>query len=179
MVHIHMPSRGNASGPDQRPGIGQGRTIPATVPREVQISPSWRHFVQHFLEMFAAMWVGMIVGVPVFLVIAGQSSPREAALRYPVAAVLGMALSMTVPMVGWMLYRGHGWRNATEMAAAMLVPAIPFVLLSGLHVVKGTTCCAYMGLSTLAMLGLMFYHRDVYSMPMRPLRREHLRPQHR
>ena len=65
------------------------------------------------------------------------------------------------------------------MAAAMLMPAIPFVILAGLHVIKGTGCCAYMMLSTLAMLGLMFYRRDVYSMPMRPLRREHLRPQHR
>jgi hypothetical protein len=65
------------------------------------------------------------------------------------------------------------------MAAAMLVPAIPFVILAGLHVVKGSTCCAYMALSTLAMLGLMFYRRDVYSMPMRALRREHPRPQQR
>jgi predicted membrane-bound spermidine synthase len=105
MVHIHMPTRGNASGPDQRSGIGRGRTIPATVPREVQISPSWRHFVQHFLEMFAAMWGGMVAGTAVFLVITGQSSLRQAALLYPVAAVVGMALSMTVPMVGWMLHR--------------------------------------------------------------------------
>ena len=179
MARIHTPSTGNVSGPEQRPGIGRHRTIPATLPREVQISPSWRHFVQHFLEMFAAMWVGMVAGTAVFLAITGQSSPREAALLYPLAAVLGMALSMTVPMVGWMLYRGHGWRNSAEMAAAMLVPAIPFVILAGLHVVKGTTCCAYMALSTLAMLGLMFYRRDEYSMPMRPLRHEHLRPQHR
>ena len=136
-------------------------------------------FWQHFLEMFAAMWVGMIAGTAVFLAITGQPSPRQAALLYPVAAVVGMALSMTVPMVGWMLFRGHGWRNSAEMAAAMLVPAIPFVILAGLHVTKGTACCAYMALSTLAMLGLMFYRRDVYSMPMRALRREHLRPQHR
>lgn len=135
--------------------------------------------MQHFLEMFAAMWVGMVAGTAVFLVITGQSSPRQAALQYPVAAVLGMTLSKIVPMVGWMLYRGHGWRNAAEMAAAMLVPAIPFVILAGLHVVKGTTCCAYMALSSLAMFGLMFYRRDVYSMPMRAVRREHRRPRHR
>jgi hypothetical protein len=36
-----------------------------------------------------------------------------------------------------------------------------------------------MMLSTLAMIGLMAYRRDVYSMPMRALRRKHLRPQHR
>lgn len=175
MARIHTPSKGNASGPDQRRGMQRDPQIPVTPGRTVRISAFW----QHFLEMFAAMWVGMIAGTAVFLAITGQSSPRQAALLYPVAAVLGMAFSMTVPMVGWMLFRSHGWRNSAEMAAAMLVPAIPFVILAGLHVTKGTACCAYMALSTVAMLGLMFYRRDVYSMPMRPLRREHLWPQHR
>ena len=35
---------------------------------------------------------------------------------------LGMATTMTVPMVGWMIYRGHGWRANAEMSASMFVP---------------------------------------------------------
>jgi hypothetical protein len=35
-----------------------------------------------------------------------------------------MALSMTVPMVAWMGFRGHGWRLSMEMAASMLVPTV-------------------------------------------------------
>ena len=31
-------------------------------------------------------------------------------------------LAMTVPMVGWMLFRGHGRRASAEMSAAMLLP---------------------------------------------------------
>jgi hypothetical protein len=78
-----------------------------------------------------------------------------------------MALSMTVPMVAWMLFRGHGRRNSAEMAAAMVVPAIPFIILCSLHVLAGGPANGiYMVLSTLAMLGLMLYRRDVYSMPM-------------
>ena len=161
MNRIHTATRGSITSPDQRPGIRRDLTTPAARGR-AWILPFW----QHFLEMFAAMWIGMVAGTAGFLAVTGQSSPRQAALLYPLAAVLGMALSMTVPMVGWMLYRGHGWRNSAEMAGAMLLPAIPFVILAGLHVIKGTTCCAYMALSTLAMLGLMFYRRDVYSMPM-------------
>ena len=74
---------------------------------------------------------------------------------------------MTVPMVAWMLFRGHGRRNSAEMGAAMLVPAIPFIVLCALHVLAGSTAAGvYMVVSTLAMLGLMVYRRHVYSMAM-------------
>ena len=36
---------------------------------------------------------------------------------------------MTVPMIPWMRWRGHGWRSCLEMAAAMLVPAISVIAL--------------------------------------------------
>ncbi len=167
MVHIHVPTRNNVSGLDQRRDAGTA----VVVARRMRISHLWLHF----LEMFAAMWVGMAVGVAVYVPVAGFPSYRQALLRYPVEALLVMAFSMTVPMVGWMLFRGHGWRNSAEMAAAMLVPAVPFVLLAGFHVTRGLSSCPYMMLSVLAMLGLMFHRRDVYSMPMRSLQRRRLR----
>src|SRR5512142_1993939 len=109
----------------------------------------WRRF----LEMFAAMMIGMMAGKPVFLAITGLSSTSQAGRLYPWQSVLSMALSMTVPMVA-------------EMAAAMLLPAIPFIILCSLHVLPGGTANGiYMMLSTLAMLGLMLYRRAVYSMP--------------
>jgi hypothetical protein len=83
-----------------------------------------RSFIRHYLEMVAAMFLGMIVlGVP-----------AEAGLRMlgtstsvlqddaPAVALLGMAVIMTVPMVGWMAYRGHGRRANAEMAASMFIP---------------------------------------------------------
>jgi hypothetical protein len=35
-----------------------------------------------------------------------------------------MGVFMAAPMVAWMLYRGHSWRDGGEMTAAMLVPML-------------------------------------------------------
>lgn len=159
--------RTHARTTSQIPGLEQRRDVAAAVAvsRKARISPFW----QHLLEMLIAMWVGMYAGVAVYVPVSGYASYRQALLHSPVEALLVMAFSMTAPMVGWMLLRGHGWRNSAEMAAAMLIPAVPFVCLAGLHVTRGLSSCAYMMLSTLAMLGLMYYRRDVYSMPMHGL----------
>lgn len=128
------------------------------------------HFGLHFVEMSAAMAVGM----PIYRAVAGISWAEQYRL-YPVPSVTAMALTMALPMAGWMLLRGHGWRNSAEMAAAMIVPAIPFIILAGLHVISGTACRAYMPLSIAAMIGLMIYRWDMYSMPMPGLWRGRLR----
>src|SRR4051812_33737132 len=62
---------------------------------------SWRHFARHLFEMLAAMWIGMMVGVGVFVAITGVSYKRSLH-EYPSAALLVMAVSMTIPMVAWM-----------------------------------------------------------------------------
>jgi hypothetical protein len=163
MVRTHTPSRASIPGLDQRRDTGTHPAILTTVRRKVRIPPFWLHF----LEMLAAMMIGMAAGKPVFLAITGLSSTSQASRLYPWQSVLAMAVSMTVPMVAWMLFRGHGRRNSAEMAAAMLVPAIPFIILCSLDVLAGGTANGiYMVLSTLAMLALMLYRRAVYSMPM-------------
>ncbi len=73
----------------------------------------WLTFVAHFVEMLIAMFVGMgvltaVLGMP-------HDSPIEIQALY-------MAATMTVPMVAWMLVRGHSRRASAEMAAAMTVP---------------------------------------------------------
>jgi hypothetical protein len=47
-----------------------------------------------------------------------------------------MAISMTIPMVAWMRYRRHSWRNSMEMGAAMMLPAVPFLVLLWCHVTR-------------------------------------------
>jgi hypothetical protein len=163
MARTYTPTRNNIPRLNQRRDTGTRPAILTTLRHKVRIAPFWRHF----LEMFAAMMIGMMAGKPVFLAITGASSTAQAGRLYPWQSVLSMALSMTVPMVAWMLFRGHGRRNSAEMGAAMLVPAIPFIILCALDVLAGGTANGvYMVLSTLAMLGLMLYRRDVYSMPM-------------
>jgi hypothetical protein len=100
------------------------------------VSPAARAFIRHYVEMVVAMFLGMLVlGVPAegALQLMGTSS---SALQDdgPALALLGMAFIMTVPMVGWMAHRGHGWRPNAEMAASMFIPTfgVIAVMASGL-----------------------------------------------
>ena len=73
-----------------------------------------RSFLRHYAEMVAAMLLGMAtlgMGADMALGL-GEGSP----------ALVNMGLSMTIPMVAWMRFRGHGWAPCAEMAAAMLLP---------------------------------------------------------
>jgi hypothetical protein len=90
-----------------------------------------RLFIRHYVEMVVAMFAGMVVlGVPAgwALGAVGSSWP-ELTDTAPSLMLLGMAITMTVPMVGWMRYRGHGWRANAEMSASMLVPTFAAVAL--------------------------------------------------
>ena len=97
----------------------------ADVHRRHRLSPFWRHF----LQMLAVMVVGMIATGAIFLTIVGLKTWDEVTTQYPTQALVAMAAGMTVPMVAWMVYRGMGWKNSYEMAAAMVLPVIPFLCL--------------------------------------------------
>jgi len=58
----------------------------------------------------------MLVGMVVYMAIPGVMALPSGLHQ------LGMAVAMTVPMVGWMQIRGHGWRHAIEMSIGMLAP---------------------------------------------------------
>ena len=70
------------------------------------------NFARHYVEMVVAMLLGMLV----------IGLPLDMLLHAPELELLNMAVTMTVPMVAWMRYRGHGWQPAGEMSAAMFVP---------------------------------------------------------
>ncbi len=121
------------------------------------------HFVRHLVEMLLAMMAGMMLGAFLFATALGTSVP-EARREHAVAWVLVMALDMTVPMVAVMLYRRHSWRSAGEMAAAMILPALPIVVLQLHHIVSGSAGGLYMNVSMLAMIALIIYRRNEYRM---------------
>jgi len=73
---------------------------------------------------------------------------------------------MTVPMVAWMMYRGMGWRNSFEMAAAMVLPVIPFLCFVWFGITESAQCGFYCAVMVIAMLALMRYRRSEYSMQM-------------
>lgn len=122
-------------------------------------------FRRHFLQMFGVMVAGMIASASVFLTIVGMTWD-EATLEHPLASLLVVAGGMTVPMTVWMLHRGMGIRNSAEMAAAMAVPVIPFLCLVWFGATKSAWCGAYCIVSIIAMVALMLWRRDAYSMQM-------------
>ena len=90
------------------------------------LSPATKHFVRHYLEMVAAMFIGMaVLGLPAgWLMSAFGTSWGDLS---PELMFLSMATTMTIPMVGWMTYRGHGLRANAEMSASMFVPTFAVI----------------------------------------------------
>ena len=131
-----------------------------TAAKTRHLPPFWRHF----LQMLGVMLVGMFAAAAVFLGIVGLKTWDEVTSQYPTQALLVMAAGMTLPMVAWMLYRGMGWRNSSEMAAIMVLPVIPFLCLVWFGVTKSAMCGAYCALTVVAMLVLMGLRRNVYSL---------------
>ena len=116
---------------------------------------TWR-FVRHYLEMVVAMLVGMATLYPLWLLAGGGDRATEVEL-------LVMATAMTVPMVGWMWFRGHRARPTVEMAAAMyagFVVLFPFLWAGALDDM-GVMMVGHV-LMPLFMLGAMLARRDEY-----------------
>jgi len=89
------------------------------------------HFIRHYVEMVVAMFLGMVVlGLPIEGALRAMgTSATDLETTAPALALLGMAVTMTVPMVGWMRYRGHTCRPCAEMSAAMFVPTFAVIAL--------------------------------------------------
>lgn len=125
------------------------------------------HFARHYLEMLVAMFVGMIVlGMPATVALSGAGvSSSELANDAPALLLLGMAFTMTAPMVAWMRYRGHGWPASNEMAASMFIPTFGVIALLGAGLVEDTgTLLVIEHVAMLpSMLAAMLLRRDEYS----------------
>ena len=122
----------------------------------MQTTPT-RHFIRHYIEMVIAMFVGMaVLGAPAGLIVNYDDSAQM---------IAAMAVTMTVPMAGWMRFRGHGWQPTLEMSLAMLLPAAAALGLLASDVM--TDLGALMGLEHVgmfaAMLAAMLLRRDEYT----------------
>jgi hypothetical protein len=88
-------------------------------------------FLKHYLEMVVAMLLGMFVLGPPLALLLGAFGIDVGAWHTdaPELMLLGMAFTMSVPMVAWMRYRGHGWAPAWEMTASMFLPSFAAIAL--------------------------------------------------
>ena len=83
----------------------------------------------------------------------------------PALLLLYMAFTMSVPMVAWMRYRGHGWAPAWEMTAAMFVPSFLAIALLWGGLVENTHALLmiqHVGMFP-SMLAAMLLRRDEYT----------------
>ena len=119
------------------------------------MSPSTKHLVRHYIEMVVAMFAGMaILGIPaVALLSAFGTSTSELHADAPAVLLLGMATTMTIPMVAWMRFRGHGWAASNEMAASMFIPTFAAIGLLAAGAVEDIG--ALMSIQHVAMLPSM------------------------
>jgi hypothetical protein len=162
MAQTRAPTQAHATAVETARQVDPTQPRPPTVGRKRHLSPFWRHF----LQMLAAMAVGMIATGAIFLSVTGLKTWEEVTVQYPTQVLLAMAAGMSIPMMAWMLYRGMGRRNAYEMAAAMVLPVIPFLCLVWFHVGKGAQCGGYCTATIVAMLVLMRHRRSTYSTAM-------------
>ena len=147
-------------------GMGEAAEPSGTVsPRKVgrarrRMVSGWR-FARHLLEMVVAMISGMAVLGATLAMLGEPPGYANLLVQYGV-----MGAFMAAPMVAWMRYRGHSWRDGGEMTAAMLVPMLALALLVELGV-AGLTEGSLMLLSHVAMIGgmvaLMAYRFDRYA----------------
>ena len=93
------------------------------------MSTQTKQLGRHYVEMMVAMFLGMaVLGAPaVWALSAVGIDYNRLSDGSPALMFLGMATTMTIPMVGWMMYRGHGRRANTEMSASMFLPTFAVI----------------------------------------------------
>jgi hypothetical protein len=157
-----------AAGPESADLVDQAGPPDASsaAKRKRRRSP-WRRFLLHYVEMVLVMLAGMAVFVPVLLLVAAAFGAGRSELQQdaPALVLLGMGLSMTAPMVGWMRFRGHSWAANREMAGAMILPTLATVGLLWSGAVEDLD--TLLGIQHMAMFPAMFvvmlWRREEYS----------------
>jgi hypothetical protein len=144
--------------------------IPATIQSEYQnATPSFAskvgRFLLHFLEMQIPMGLGMFVYAVWIRQLRASPSYAVAFQRGSDLSIILDGLLMTVPMVVWMLVRGHDRRHSIEMGAAMLAPGIAIILLGwiGVGAYLPWLAKAACPIMCLGMLVYMLYRRDHFT----------------
>ena len=126
-----------------------------------------KRFIRHYVEMVIAMFLGMaVLSVPAAWALGAMGADWNALTEdAPALMFLGMATTMTLPMVGWMMHRGHGWRASAEMSASMFAPTLATIglLWAGLLTDLGVLMLIEHAAMLVAMAGVMLLRPDEYA----------------
>jgi flagellar biosynthetic protein FliP len=126
-------------------------------------------FVRHYLEMIGAMLLGMGTLYPLWL-LATDLVPTAGWVARTDVDMTFMATAMTLPMVGWMMWRGHRGRHVVEMAGAMYAGFwlfFPF-LWSGQLGDMGLMMSGHVAMPVLMLLAMLARRRE-YAAPGQPI----------
>jgi hypothetical protein len=131
------------------------------------MSAPTRHFARHYVEMVIVMFAGMAaLGLPAGWAMTAMGTSWDELQSDAPAAMFGlMAMTMIVPMVAWMRFRGHGWRANGEMSLSMVLPTLGAIALLSADVAEdvGALLVAEHGVMLLAMLGAMLLRPSEYT----------------
>jgi flagellar biosynthetic protein FliP len=151
-------------------------------------------FIQHYVEMVVAMFAGMFAWGQLKPILMppmpggagavekmgktaanmhehggamashGMAMGTDTSIWTSIGNISMMELSMIIPMVLWMKFRGHSWRHGAEMSAAMVVPSITIyaIGLAWPEVFGSTLSIWSHGAMLLGMLALMIVQRNMY-----------------
>jgi hypothetical protein len=119
----------------------------------------------HFLGMQIPMGLGALVCYLLGRMIPDSSS--FATVYHPGTYLYasGDLLFLTVPVVAWMIYRGHGWRQSLETAVSMLAPVAAIIVVgqvAGYAYLLWLVTAMYPAMC-LGMLIYMLYRRDHFT----------------
>jgi hypothetical protein len=127
-----------------------------------------RRFLLHFLELQIPMGLGALICYLVGRLIPASSSFATVYHPGTYLFTIGDVLFLTVPVVAWMNFRGHGWRHSLEMAVAMLAPVAAIIVLgqlAGFAYLLWLVTAMYPAMC-LGMLVYMLYRRDHFTGPV-------------
>ena len=131
------------------------------------MSTPTRSFIRHYIEMLIAMVAGMVAlgGLGAAALPLIDTTADQIQADAPAFVLLWMATTMTVPMVAWMRFRGHGWPASVDMALSMFIPTFAAVALLATGAM--TDLGALLSIQHVAMLPsmliAMLLRRDEYT----------------
>lgn len=153
---IEVTSKSQVTAPAAAEGTPKRRPVLA------RLAPAGR-FLLHYVEMQIVMGIGMALFAVVVRQLRASPTYGAAFASGTDLWILGDGLFMTIPMVAWMVFRGHGWQHSLEMGAAMLLPGIAIIVLGWLGVGPLWLRLGACGLMCLGMLVYMLVRYDHFT----------------
>ena len=122
-------------------------------------------FLLHFLELQISMTLGALVCYLVVRLISGVGSFSTAYRPGTFLFAVGDVFFLTVPVIVWMIFRGHGWRHSLGIATAMVAPVAAIMVLGPLSAYDYLTWLLTAGYPamSLGMFTYMLYRHDLFT----------------